>query len=90
MLLIERIRELEQQVEELRQGVPFVDENTVRSFLTQIDLAYTEDLENQTKVPSVALPFRFRCVAVFCRALPHLRRRLCSRYHALGGLPHSN
>ena len=50
MLLIERIHELEEQVQELRDGAPFVEEATVRSFLTQIDLAYTEDLEVQAKV----------------------------------------
>lgn len=50
VLLIERIHELEEQLQELRDGAPFVEEATVRSFLTQIDLAYTEDLEMQAKV----------------------------------------
>ena len=49
-LLLERVKQLEQEVETLRQGAPYVDESVVRSFLTQMDLAYTEDLERQVAV----------------------------------------
>lgn len=82
-MLVERIHELEDEVASLRSGVPHVDEATVRSFLTQMDMAYTESLEADRAVTLLHADGTAPVVApltsatAFC--ILHSARVLCDR-----------